>query len=131
MIVWSEKGIVGRGVLIDYHSWAEANGIHKNVFETHAIPVEHLKAALKAQGTEVNFADILIIRSGYMASYNTKSKDELLEFTKQNPPSFIGVEPSDEMLQWIWENFSAVAGDHPSFECWRKYSRSVQARSNT
>jgi hypothetical protein len=30
-----------------------------------------------------------------------------------------GVEQSEEMLKWIWENFSAVAGDHPTFECWR------------
>jgi hypothetical protein len=129
--VWSEKGIVGRGILVDYHSWAEANGIHKDVFETNAITLEHLKAALEAQGTEVKFADILIIRSGYMASYVTKSRDELIELTKVNPPSFIGVEPSDEVLQWIWENFSAVAGDHPSFECWRKYSRYIMAHSNT
>jgi hypothetical protein len=28
------------------------------------------------------------------------------------------VEQSEEMLRWIWENFSAVAGDQPAFEAW-------------
>jgi hypothetical protein len=42
--------------------------------------------------------------------------------SKIMPPTLGGVEQSEEMLQWIWENFAAVAGDQPSFECWRTYS---------
>jgi hypothetical protein len=53
-------------------------------------------------------------------AYNAKSDDELSTLKSINPPAFSGVEQSEEMLQWIWENFSAVAGDQPSFECWRK-----------
>jgi len=34
------------------------------------------------------------------------------------PPGLGGVEQSDEVLKFIWENFSAVASDHPSFERW-------------
>ncbi|KAL8822742.1 MAG: hypothetical protein Q9191_006528 [Dirinaria sp. TL-2023a] len=34
------------------------------------------------------------------------------------PPTLGGVEASEDMLEWIWNNFSAVAGDQPSFECW-------------
>jgi hypothetical protein len=68
----------------------------------------------------VKFGDILIIRSGYMHSYNSKSKEELVKLAQKVPPNLIGVEQSEEVLQWIWENFSAVAGDQPSFERWRK-----------
>ncbi|KAL1631208.1 hypothetical protein SLS56_004455 [Neofusicoccum ribis] len=46
------------------------------------------------------------------------SKSELSALSKAVPPTFTGVEQSEGMLQWIWENFSAVAGDQPSFECW-------------
>jgi len=115
---WSEKGIVGRGVLVDYHSWRLANNIPYEPFKTGSIPLKHLKATLEAQGTGLKFGDILIIRSGYMDSWNKKSKDEIAEIAKIVPPGLSGVEQSEEMLQWIWENFSAVAGDHPSFECW-------------
>jgi hypothetical protein len=55
-----------------------------------------------------------------MHAYNQKTRPELEELSKVTPPGFAGVEQSEEMLQWIWENFAAVAGDHPSFERWRK-----------
>lgn len=38
------------------------------------------------------------------------------------PPHFSGVEQSDSMLEFLWSNFSAAAGDQPSFECWRKWA---------
>ncbi|KAF2203401.1 hypothetical protein GQ43DRAFT_454467 [Delitschia confertaspora ATCC 74209] len=115
---WSEKGIVGRGVLVDYHAWRTANNIPYSPFETDSIPLSHLKATLASQGTELKFGDILIIRSGYMAAYNTLFNDQLSALAAVNPPHFGGVEQSEEMLEWIWENFAAVAGDQPSFECW-------------
>jgi len=59
---------------------------------------------------------------GYMAALNKKSASEIAALQAVNPPTFSGVEQSEEMLRWIWENFSAVAGDQPSFECWRMSS---------
>jgi len=117
-IAWSDKGIVGRGVLVDYYSWRLKNNIAYSPFATTPIPLSHLKAALVLQGTDLRFGDILIIRSGYMAAYNALPQTELATLSAVNPPTFGGVEQSEEMLQWIWENFSAVAADMPSFECW-------------
>ena len=54
-----------------------------------------------------------------MAQYYKRSHDELEALSKILPPTFLGVEQSEDVLRWIWENFSAVAGDQPSFECWR------------
>jgi hypothetical protein len=59
------------------------------------------------------------VRTGYIAAYAQKSEAELLTFKNVDPPGMSGVEQSDKMLKWIWENFSAVAADHPTFECWR------------
>jgi hypothetical protein len=53
-----------------------------------------------------------------MLAYAQKTTEEIMELAKAQPPGLAGVEQSEEMLQWIWENFAAVAGDHPSFECW-------------
>lgn len=116
----AEKGIVGRGVLLDFHAWRLKQNpqIPYEPFETGSIPLKYLLAVAESQGTEIKFGDILIIRSGYMAAYNTKTQTELSALTKVNPPAFSGVEQSEEMIKWIWENFSAVAGDQPSFECW-------------
>ncbi|KLJ09177.1 hypothetical protein EMPG_15391 [Blastomyces silverae] len=115
---WAEKGIVGRGVLLDFHKWALANNIPVEIFKRTTIPLKYLKAVAESQGTEIKFGDILIIRPGYMKAFNQLSMDELEKLAKQNPPNLIGVERSEEVLEWIWENFSAVAGDHPAFEAY-------------
>jgi len=121
---WAEQGIVGRGVLLDYHAWrqSQAGGavaVNKHAaFETGSISLADLKATAEWQGTEFKFGDVLIIRSGYMHAYNQMDREELDALRKASPPSFVGVEQSEEVLQWVWEHFSAVAGDQPSFECW-------------
>jgi len=117
---WSEKGIIGRGILLDYEAWRqEHNHPLKDAFKSGAITLSELKAVAEWEGVEIKFGDILIIRSGYMAQYYKRSHDELEALSKILPPTFLGVEQSEEVLRWIWDNFSAVAGDQPSFECWR------------
>ncbi|KAL1845711.1 hypothetical protein Plec18167_009211 [Paecilomyces lecythidis] len=115
---WSKNGIVGRGVLLDYHRWRLAHNIPVEFFKTHPIPVEHLKAVAEFQQTEIKFGDILIIRVGYMEAFRALPEEELIRLAKSMPHALIGVEQSKETLEWIWSNFSAVAGDHPSFEAY-------------
>lgn len=59
-------------------------------------------------------------KTGYMDQYAKRSQDDIEALSKVMPPTFLGVEQSTEVLNWIWDNFSAVAGDQPSFECWRE-----------
>ncbi|KAI1358266.1 hypothetical protein F5Y08DRAFT_322220 [Xylaria arbuscula] len=122
---WAEQGIVGRGVLVDYHSWRTSPEGQKQAklkdydsFKSVAIPLEDLQACLRAQGTELKFGDILFIRSGFMAALATKSASELEASRAVVPHHFGGVEQSEDVLRWIWDHFAAVAGDQPSFECW-------------
>ena len=120
---WAAKGIVGRGVLLDYHSWraAQGRGVDRHhAFRSGSIPLADLLAVAEWQGTQIKFGDILFVRSGYMASYNEMSREEIEGLRKVMPPTFFGVEQSEDLLRWVWENFSAVAGDQPSFECWRE-----------
>ncbi|KAI1816689.1 hypothetical protein GGS20DRAFT_583203 [Poronia punctata] len=122
---WTEQGIVGRGVLIDYHGWrtstdgqAKSKLKEYDSFDSVSIPVEDLQACLQAQGTELRFGDILFVRSGFMASLSSKSDDQVSAYQEIVPHRFGGVKQSEDTLRWIWDNFSAVAGDQPSFECW-------------
>lgn len=119
---WAEQGIVGRGILIDMASWREKQSDPSiknfNCFETSTIPLAHLLACLKDQGTKVKFGDILFIRTGWHAQYATLSASQLQTYQSVLPHCFGGVEQSEEMARWIWENFAAVAGDQPSFEAW-------------
>jgi len=119
-----KHGIVGRGILIDFARWKDGPG--RDVpgvsdfksFERSGIKLEWLKEILKWQGTEVKFGDLLIVRSGFMKAYHALSDADIAHLQALHPPSLGGVEQSEELLQWIWENFSAVAADHPSFEQW-------------
>ncbi|KAI0470896.1 hypothetical protein GGR56DRAFT_682962 [Xylariaceae sp. FL0804] len=117
---WARQGIIGRGVLIDYHGWRTAQSEVKpyDPFASDAIPLADLKACLEAQGTELKFGDVLFIRSGFMASLPTKTDEEIWRYQDEVPHRFGGVEQGESMLRWVWDNFSAVAGDQPSFERW-------------
>ncbi|KAI1104284.1 hypothetical protein F4804DRAFT_200322 [Jackrogersella minutella] len=119
---WTDQGIVGRGILIDYHSWRAAQPPSTlqpyDSFEALSIPLSDLQACLAAQGTAVRFGDILFIRSGFMASHARKPSSFISAHKAVVPHHFGGVERSPAMLRWVWENFSAVAGDQPSFESW-------------
>ncbi|GLA88928.1 hypothetical protein AtubIFM56815_003395 [Aspergillus tubingensis] len=118
--VWVENGgIVGRGVLLDYASWAEARGISINCFATTSIPVSTLKDIATHQGTTFRKGDILFIRTGWTRAYEKLSAEECQELANHKIPPAIGVESSEDTLRWIWdEGFAAVAGDMPSFEAW-------------
>ncbi|KAI4108416.1 MAG: hypothetical protein L6R37_001020 [Teloschistes peruensis] len=61
---WAKRGIVGRGILLDFHSWRLAHNVAYNPFESGPITLEQLQAVLRAQGTKARFGDILFIRSG-------------------------------------------------------------------
>jgi hypothetical protein len=83
----AEHGIVGRGVLLDYHSWREAQDppIPYDAFKSGSIPLKHLKATAEAQGTNIKFGDILLIRSGlFMFLYSqTSQKDSQKDSANQ------------------------------------------------
>ncbi|RAK88480.1 hypothetical protein BO79DRAFT_265682 [Aspergillus costaricaensis CBS 115574] len=118
--VWVEKGgIVGRGVLLDHASWAEARGKLINCFATTSIPVSTLKDIAAYQGTSFKRGDILFIRTGWTRAYEKLSAEQCQELADHKIPPAIGVESSENTLRWIWdEGFAAVTGDMPSFEAW-------------
>ncbi|KZZ95540.1 hypothetical protein AAL_04771 [Moelleriella libera RCEF 2490] len=117
---WAEAGgIVGRGVLIDYASWADSQNIPVEPFETESITTATLDAIASSQGTTFHSGDILFIRSGWTRAYNGLDAAQRAAAAKVMPPRAIGLESSKVTLKWLWEReFAAVAGDHPSMEAW-------------
>jgi len=116
---WAEKGgIVGRGILLDYHAWRLKHNLEHDAFATASISAETLRRVAEYQGTEIKFGDILLIRSGYMDAYRRLNPAQIEERRKVLPPSFTGVESRPDMMEFLWTNFSAAGADHPSFEAW-------------
>jgi len=119
---WAKNGIVGRGILVDYHTWRTENNKWPefDAFGACRIPLSQLQECLADQGTEVRFGDILFVRSGFMHDMAAKTSDELaaIRGRQGGDVKFCGVDTTPELLRWVWENFSAVAGDQPAFEAW-------------
>lgn len=109
------KDPVGRGVLIDYWSYAKQS---YDPNTTHSITLEQLLACAKHQNVEFQYGDILIVRSGWLDNY-LKLDNPAREALTVAKPAFVGVEQTKEMLDFLHDNyFSAVAGDTPAFEAW-------------
>lgn len=120
------QGIVGRGILVDFVNWLEkapkdtvpAEAREFRSFERTPIKLEWVHQILEFQGTVPRYGDILFTRTGFPASYTSLSDAQIATLQSMTPPHLGGLEQSDALLEWIWNHFSAVAGDQPSFEMW-------------
>jgi hypothetical protein len=73
-IEWAKKGIVGRGVLIDWYGYMQAHRLDCDPWSFHSISVSIVKQIAKENGIEFQFGDILFLRTGmcfcdYPSSY--------------------------------------------------------------
>ncbi|KUJ11094.1 uncharacterized protein LY89DRAFT_710269 [Mollisia scopiformis] len=92
-------GIVGRGVLLDYFTWATSRNT------TPPTPLS---------STEITVADLL---AGYVSALDALSASEAEAYAATQPHPAIGLRSCEESLRWIWESgFAAMAGDMPAFE---------------
>jgi hypothetical protein len=79
-----------------------------------------------SQGGDIQVGDLLFIRSGFVATYYTKSPDAraaaaLRPHTggKDDGQRWAGVKQETAILDWLHDcYFSVVAGDAPAFEAW-------------
>jgi len=115
---WVNKGgIVGRGVLLDYASYAAKHNLPTDPLTSVPISPATLQSIASSHNISFRHGDLLFIRSGFTKHYSTLSSESEISVHQRPKPQFIGVEACKETLEWIWENkFSAVAGDMPSFE---------------
>ncbi|OAL33538.1 hypothetical protein AYO20_07224 [Fonsecaea nubica] len=113
---WADKGIVGRGVLIDYF---EFTGRSYDPHQSHPISAQSIRACAQAQGIEFRYGDILILRTGFIWKYNNLDSlgREQLAKIPGHELGTPGVEQTEEMLDFLHDNyFSIVAADNPGFE---------------
>lgn len=115
---WARRGIAGRAVLLDHQRWAARNGVHHIAGERVEISAAELQMVADDQGTRFETGDILIVRTGWTAWYDSLDERQRAEVA-DGPHTFIGVAQGPETLRFLWDHhFAAVAGDAPSFEAW-------------
>jgi len=113
---WAGR-FVGRGVLIDAVAYRQAQGRAIQPTERDVITLADLKAALEAQRTRLKPGSILLVRTGWMETYEqfpAEQKQEMSLFERLKAP---GVEPSREMAAWLWDHrVAAIGTDCPAVE---------------
>ena len=84
---------------------------------TSTVRLADLKLLVTEQDIHFKPGDILFIRFGFTAAYNTLDLSEQRALAERPTADFLGIESTQEVLAWLWENqFAAVASDSPSFE---------------
>ncbi|KAJ6567080.1 putative cyclase-domain-containing protein [Mycena capillaripes] len=116
---WADHGICGRGVLLDLVNFLSKDGVLAyDPWTTHPITVKELEACAEAQGVKFRRGDILILRVGFIKKYY-ESTQEARDALRGKPETFAGIEQSEEMKRFLWNNhFAAIASDQPALESW-------------
>lgn len=116
---WTRKGIAGRGVLIDFKSYADRNGIKVPHFDGFAISLNQVLAIIDEQKVELHTGDILFLRTGYTTAYKSLNDSQRRDISSKK--EWCGLGQSRETTEWLWkQQFAAVASDSPGFEVRRK-----------
>lgn len=112
---WAQRGIVGRGVLLDVERYLHEQGDSIDWRTRRVITVDELEATCRWAGVERRAGDILMVRTGWSAGYCAASPQEKAEArTRHDSP---GLAAGDEMAAYLWDwGLSAVAADNVGLE---------------
>lgn len=130
MNIWAERGIAGRGILVDIGRYRRELGLPLEYQSADKISPEDLGGALDMQGTSVEPGDILVIRTGWMDWYKSISDERRASMSAGgvNGFSFPGLATGTSTSQFLWDlHIAALAADNPAVESWpRGWPASVE-----
>jgi kynurenine formamidase len=116
---WSERGPMGRGVLVDVARYLAAQGSPIVPDERFEITGELIGQVAAAQDVEFRPGDFLVLRTGWMEWYRAlpKAKRDELRGTVGNGMATPGLESSKSTAEFLWDNgIVSVAADNIACE---------------
>lgn len=112
---FAKMGIVGRGLLVDVGEYRDVAGRPLDHVAGEAFGVDELEGALAMQGARVEPGDILLVRTGWLAHYQTL--DETGRRVVRDDLVCSGLEQSRDVLAWLWDHRVALlAADNVGVE---------------
>ena len=103
---WAENPIVGRGVLIDIEGWADDTGTALDHFTGPALPASCLDEALRAQGSELEPGDLVLVHTGW-ASWFLEA-DAATRGAVRDARRSTGFRQCLDLPEWLWDNQIAL-----------------------
>jgi kynurenine formamidase len=116
--LWSQRGIAGRGVLVDVARHLESQGVTIDYLSSFEITTEMLDATIAAQGTSIQSGDVLLVRVGWCGWYEKQDADTQVAASRSSTRQ-PGLRGDSSTAAWLWDHrVSAVAADNMSFEAY-------------
>ncbi|RGP74758.1 hypothetical protein FSPOR_1337 [Fusarium sporotrichioides] len=122
----------GRGVLIDYASWAEKRGMKYTTFSQHTIKLVEILEIAKECNITFQRGDILLVRIGVIKEWEHEMDVAAKQaYAVSTSPKHAGVEGTMDVLKWVWNTgFAAVAGDAISWESYLTAQATLHAKNH-
>ncbi len=112
---WAERGIVGRGVLLDLVAHRERSGGEYDPLGGEAIEVAELEDLVAAQGVELRPGDVLCLRTGWIEAY--RQLDQAGREAQAASARISGLAGSEAVARFLWDSGAvAIAADNPTLE---------------
>ena len=108
---------VGRGALVDVFGYCKSKGRDVQPMEREVYTLADLKGALEQQGTTLKPGTILLIRTGWMETYEQSTPEQKQRFSSIENIKSAGIQAAREMIAWLWDQrVAAIGTDCPAVE---------------
>jgi kynurenine formamidase len=114
---WAERGIAGRGVLLDLEALLGGAGDGFDPASPRALTVAELEAARLAAGVDWQPGDVVLLHTGFLAWHVRQEASAREAMAARRPVHAVGLEHTEEMASYLWDaHVSAVVSDNPAVE---------------
>lgn len=122
----SRGGLAGRGILIDYWSYAQHH--QDKIYDpcgipSHAVSFDDIMHCLREQqqlsttDLVVREGDMILFRMGYTKQYHQLTPEAERHFGTRAMPETCGIAQDERMLRFLWDHrVSLVGADTPAME---------------
>ena len=94
--------IAGRGILLDFFSYSQKNGIKYGPNAYNTVTADDLEKCAQSQGVKFEQGDILFVRMGFIHWYENLATEEDKMALAQTPTKAVGIRQTMEEVEWMW-----------------------------
>ena len=115
---WADRGIVGRGVLLDIDRYLRATGVAYDAMSEVSIGADLLRSVAAAQQVEIRRGDVLCLRFGWIAGYRSLDAAARRAYAAiPGTPPYAGLAADSALAAVLWDwQVAAIACDNPAAE---------------
>ena len=114
---WGERGIVGRGVLLDVPRAFAGAGRPWDPAGPSEIDVDGLELARAAAGVELAAGDVLVVHTGFAEQHAARPRAE--RWAAERPGTAPGLARHESICEYLWDHgVAAIASDTFAVEAW-------------